>query len=213
MSSIVVHPLIKKFFLILIFSTISAGKFLIADQVSKYFAKNFLLGQQGYYYKITSFFDLVYSWNYGISFGMFSENHTSANYLLIILNSLITIYLWHLAFKARTYQYYQGYCLIIGGALGNLVDRIMHGAVFDFIYFHAGPVGFPAFNLADTFIFLGVMVVLYAHHKESKAIAKAKEEAYNALQKEEANANLDKVMNEEVQRIMKLDAERTQKTI
>jgi len=204
MSLIVVHPLIKKFFLILLFSTISSGKFVIADQVSKYFAKNFLLGQQGYYLKVASFFDLVYSWNYGISFGMFSQNHAYANYIFIVLNSIITIYIWHLAFKARSYRYYQGYCLIVGGALGNLVDRIIHGAVFDFVYFHVGTWGFPAFNLADTFIFLGVIVVLFAHNKEAKEIAKAKEVEYAALQKGTADAALENMMDVEVDRIMKL---------
>jgi len=201
------HPLIKKFFLILLFSVISAGKFIIADQVSKYFAKNFLLGQQGYYFKIASFFDLVYSWNYGISFGMFSQNHAYANYTFIVINSIITLYIWRLAFKARSYRYYQGYCLIVGGALGNLVDRIMHGAVFDFIYFHIGTWGFPVFNLADTFIFLGVIVVLFAHHQEAKEIAKAKEVEYASLQQAIADAALEKIMDDEVERIMKLDAE------
>ena len=211
MSLIFVHPLIKKFFLILFFSIISAGKFVIADQVTKYFAKNFLLGQQGYYFEVTSFFDLVYSWNYGISFGMFSQNHAYANYIFIILNTLITLYIWRLAFNARSYRYYQGYCLIIGGALGNVADRIIHGAVFDFIYFHAGKWGFPAFNLADAFIFLGVVVVLYAHNKEAKEIAKAKEEEYAALQKATANAALETMIDDEVERIMKLGDERVKK--
>ena len=190
MSLIVVPPPIKKFFLILLFSIISSGKYVIADQASKYFAQNFLLGQQGYYYKITSFFDLVYSWNYGVSFGMFSENHSYANYVFIVLNSFITLYVWHLAFTARSYRYYVGYVLIVGGALGNLVDRVIHGAVFDFLYFHIGPYGFPAFNLADTFIFFGVAVVIYAHHKEVKDIAKAKEAEYAAEQLARADAQL-----------------------
>ena len=190
MSLIVVPQPIKKFFLILLLSTISAAKYIVADQVSKYFAKDFLLGQQGYYFKIASFFDLVYSWNYGISFGMFSENHLYANYVFIILNSIITLYVWHLAFTARSYRYYVGYVLIVGGALGNLVDRIVHGAVFDFLYFHIGKYGFPVFNLADTFIFFGVVVVIYAHHKEVKDIAKAKEEEYAAGQLAQADAQL-----------------------
>jgi signal peptidase II len=190
MSLIVVPPPIKKFFLILLFSVISVAKYTVADQVSKYFAKSFLLGQQGYYFEITSFFDLVYSWNYGISFGMFSENHAYANYVFIVLNTLITIYIWHLAFTARSYRYYVGYVLIVGGALGNLIDRIIHGAVFDFIYFHLGKYGFPAFNLADMFIFLGVLVIIYAHKQEVKNIAKAEEEAYAAEQLARADAQL-----------------------
>jgi signal peptidase II len=190
MSLIVVPQPIKKFFLILFFSIIGAGKCIILDQVTKYFAKNFLLGQQGYYFEITSFFDLVYSWNYGISFGMFSENHLYANYIFICLNSIITLYVWHLAFVARSYRYYVGYVLIVGGALGNLIDRIMHGAVFDFLYFHIGKYGFPVFNLADTFIFCGVIIVIYAHYKEVKDIAKAKEEEYAAEQLAMADVQL-----------------------
>ncbi len=209
MSSIVVPQPIKKLFLILLFSTISIGKYVIADQAIKYFARTFLLGQQGYYSEITSFFNLVYSWNYGISFGMFSDNHTYANYVFIGLNSIITLYLWRLVFTARSYRYYTGYCLIVGGALGNLVDRFIHGAVFDFIYFHAGKYGFPAFNLADVFIFFGVIVVLYAHNKEAKEIAKAKEEEYAASQKAMADAKLNAVINDEVDKIIQLDAEKT----
>ena len=95
--------------------------------------------------------------------------------------------------------------------LGNVVDRIIHGAVFDFIYFHAGKWGFPAFNLADAFIFLGVVVVLYAHNKEAKEIAKAKEEEYAALQKATANAALETMIDDEVERIMKLGDARVKK--
>lgn len=205
MSLIVVPPPIKKFFLILLFSTISSGKFILADQLSKYFIRNFLLGQQGYYYQIISVFDLVYSWNYGVSFGMFSENHSYANYAFIIINSFITLYIWHLAFTARSYRYYQGYCLILGGALGNLADRVIHGAVFDFIYLHIGKWGFPVFNFADSFIFIGVLVVLYAHHKESKEIAKQKEAEYAANEKMVSEVKLAAVLADEVDTIMKLN--------
>lgn len=197
MSSIVVPPPIKKFFLILLFSTISSAKYIAADQVSKYFAKNFLLGQNGYFFEVTSFFDLVYSWNYGISFGFFSEHRNYANNVFILLNSIITIYIWYLAFTSRSYKYYVGYVLILGGALGNLVDRLVHGAVFDFLYFHIGKYGFAAFNLADSFIFLGVLVVLYAHRRESKDIAKTQEKEYAENQPAEADSQLASQNNNE----------------
>lgn len=199
MALIELHHQLRKFFLILFFSAVSAGKFMIVDQVAKYLIRNFLLGQQGYYFPVTSFFDLVYSWNYGISFGMFNASHSVANAIFIILNSIITIYIWYLMFKSTTFLYYQGYGLIMGGAIGNLVDRVVHGAVFDFLYFHLGNFGFPAFNLADTFIFLGVALVIYAHYKESKTIAKEKEEDYNPEDKELADAAaLIKRLDEEI---------------
>jgi len=61
-----------------------------------------------------------------------------------------------------------GFALIIGGAVGNVIDRLWHGAVVDFLYFHAGRHGWPAFNLADSAITLGVCLMLWAQFREAR---------------------------------------------
>ena len=76
--------------------------------------------------------------------------------------------------------------------------------MFDFLYFHIGNMAFPAFNLADSFIFIGVVVVIYDMRRESKAIAKEKEAEYSAEDRELAAA---------AERIRQLDAEIAKKNI
>ncbi|MEY3197425.1 MAG: lipoprotein signal peptidase, partial [Pseudomonadota bacterium] len=157
MPLITVHHGIRKFWLVLSLSLIAIVKFTIMDQVTKILVRDFLITQPGNVMHITNWFELVYSWNYGISFGIFSEYHQYTNKIFIGINSFIVLYLWRQMFVVNNWGYYVGYSLIIGGAVGNLVDRVLHGAVFDFLYFHYNDYGFAAFNLADSFIFCGVV--------------------------------------------------------
>jgi len=120
--------------------------------------------------KVNSFFDIVYVWNYGISFGIFKNYYQYSNFALLAVNSLIVAYLFYIQLKCKSVLSFVGYSLVIGGAIGNLVDRILRGAVFDFIYFHYKEFGFPVFNLADSFISIGVMFLLYDHYKTKKMI-------------------------------------------
>ena len=110
---------------------------------------------------ITSFFKFIYTWNYGISFGMFSQYLEYSNYILLVLNSLIIMYLMYILLNTSRPLSIISFNLIIGGAIGNLVDRVLHGAVFDFIYFHYQNYSFPAFNLADSFITIGAILFCY----------------------------------------------------
>lgn len=194
MSSIAVHHELKKFALLLFLSIISTIKYAAIDQLSKWWVKSMLVTKPGYVLHITSFLDLVYSWNHGISFGMFQEYQGSSNKIFLILNAAIILYIWRLLLKVENYKLYVGYSLIIGGAVGNLYDRMAHGAVFDFIYFHYQNFYFPAFNIADSFICIGALIILAEHYKITKAIAKKKEQEYDAN-------------SVEAERIRKLDAE------
>jgi len=140
---------------------------IIFDYISKTWVSHYLKNLPGYTKDFTSFFGFVYSWNYGISFGIFSQYYQYSNLTFIILNCCIVIYLLIVLYKAKTCIQICGYGLIIGGALGNLYDRIQNGAVFDFLYFHLHKYHFPVFNLADTFISLGVAVLLYDIYKHN----------------------------------------------
>ncbi len=105
---------------------------------------------------ITSFFRLVMVWNEGISFGMLQTGTAYMPFALIALALAICTWLFLLARKSGNCFEHSAYGLIVGGALGNVIDRIRFGAVADFFYFHIGDLGWPAFNIADAAICLGV---------------------------------------------------------
>ncbi|MAR79247.1 MAG: signal peptidase II [Rhodospirillaceae bacterium] len=131
---------------------------IILDQISKYIIMNYLNGQ---FETITSFFKLVYVFNTGISFSLFSNN---ASWMPIVFSLVGFIFVLLLIFwlsKAETRFQASGLGLIIGGALGNITDRLIHGAVFDFLDFHLFEYHFPAFNVADISISLGVIMVIF----------------------------------------------------
>ena len=118
---------------------------------------------------VTEFFKLVMVWNHGISFGMLSMPETIMPYILMTLAVAICLLVWHLAGKSACAYERLAYSAIIGGALGNVIDRARFGAVADFFYFHIGTLGWPAFNIADASIFLGVMFLLWRAFFPSRA--------------------------------------------
>lgn len=136
---------------------------IIIDQFSKQFAINSLQEQPNYIYNFAPFLSFVYSWNYGISFGWFSEYYEYSNYAFLVINSFIILYMIYIVYKSETKIVQISICLVIGGALGNLIDRVIKGAVFDFIYFHYNQFSFPAFNMADSFITIGAVIFAYGY--------------------------------------------------
>lgn len=110
-------------------------------------------------------FNLVFLRNDGVSFGMFGG---SAPWALITLALAICGWLLVVFMRSRNRIEAAGCGLIIGGALGNVVDRLRHGAVTDFLDFYVDTVHWPAFNLADTFIFCGVAALLLAGPLEAR---------------------------------------------
>ena len=115
--------------------------------------------------KIFPFLNLVPVWNSGISFGMFDQSGEFGRltFTLIGLGFGLSIPIitsnWNNLEKI-------GAGFISGGALGNALDRIIHGKVIDFIDFHWYGFHFPTFNFADTFISLGVVTLLFASFKK-----------------------------------------------
>ena len=107
----------------------------------------------------TSILDLVLTCNPGVSFGMF--NHAGLGSLVFSLAAALIIaglIVW--LGRVRTTFLAVSIGMIIGGAIGNLIDRLRFGAVIDFLYFHVGSWYWPAFNLADSAICLGVAAML-----------------------------------------------------
>jgi len=143
----------KRIFIIAIVSLVT----LLLDQASKKITLEFLNSHKIHIYKINSFLNFVEIWNKGISFGIFSEYNLSP-ILFICVSSVILILM--LCLMTNINPIIQG--MIVGGAIGNLIDRSRFGQVFDFIDFHILGWHYPAFNLADSFIVISVILILIA---------------------------------------------------
>ena len=109
---------------------------------------------------VTPFFNLVLVWNRGISFGMFSNESMAGVWILSILALVIVGFLINWLRRAESKRVAISLGLIIGGALGNVIDRAVHSAVLDFLDFYIGPVRWPAFNAADSFITVGAILLI-----------------------------------------------------
>jgi signal peptidase II len=109
---------------------------------------------------VTPFLNLVMVWNRGVSFGMLNSAGALAPWLLSGLALAVVIEL--LVWLRRTEHWLNaiGIGLVIGGALGNVVDRLRYGAVVDFLDFHAAGYHWPAFNVADAAICIGAGVIV-----------------------------------------------------
>lgn len=110
---------------------------------------------------VTEFFRLVMVWNQGVSFGMLGTGAAYMPWVLVALALAIAAVLWRLGLKSPHRFEHIGYGMVIGGALGNVIDRLRFRAVADFFYFHVGEHGWPAFNVADMAICAGVALLLW----------------------------------------------------
>jgi signal peptidase II len=137
---------------------------LVADQLSKYVIVEQVMRPEGVIgtpyltskiIPLIPFFQLRMSWNEGISFSMFNsgESHTVAILLVVQIAVSLVLIWWLRSLESRWLQVACG--LVIGGALGNVIDRAMFGAVADFLDFYVGDWHFPTFNMADSCISIG----------------------------------------------------------
>ena len=109
---------------------------------------------------VTSFFNLVVWWNKGVSFSLLGHNNVVSPYVLVAMSLAISAILARLATRTTVSAERVGYAMVIGGALANVIDRLRYGAVVDFLYFHIDELGWPAFNVADSSICVGVGLLL-----------------------------------------------------
>ena len=122
----------------------------------KYIVFNFIDLFQ--FIKITNFLDLTHIHNFGVSFGLFSG--TIPSLVLIFIGLFVTAFVIYLYINSRDTLERWGLFIIICGAIGNIVDRSINGYVIDFLYLHINQYYWPAFNFADIYISLGIIMII-----------------------------------------------------
>ena len=134
---------------------------LVADQTSKLgllFAYDLPLNEP---VVLAPFLELIVVWNRGISYGLFQQHTDLGRWILlgISLAAAVGLSLWMARTPSRFLAAALG--LIVGGAIGNAIDRLAYGAVFDFVHFHIGGFSWYVFNIADAAIVAGVIGLIY----------------------------------------------------
>jgi signal peptidase II len=146
-----------------------AALMVVLDQLSKWWIVEKLFRPDGItetpFYtsmriELVPVFDLVMAWNRGVSFGIFNNAGSWNAVLLPLLSAVIVLFLlrWMATAESRVVAAALG--LIVGGATGNVVDRLRWGAVADFLDFHVGAWHWPAFNVADSAITVGAVLLV-----------------------------------------------------
>jgi signal peptidase II len=147
------------------FGIIAAIVTLIADQASKLWLLNVFDIARRAPVRVTPFFDLVLAWNIGISFGWLQNDGQAAQLSLMLIKAVAVVLLAIWMARSHTILATVALGMIIGGAVGNAIDRLAYGAVVDFALLHAEIGGHTfnwyVFNLADVAIVAGVAALLY----------------------------------------------------
>lgn len=147
---------------------ISLFVFLLDILSKNFIQKKIIYGEQ---VEITSFLSIVHFQNTGAAFSFLSDQGGWQRYFLIAISLLAVLYIpWLINQYKKNILIVIGLLLILGGAIGNLYDRISYGYVIDFIYLHIAEFYWPAFNVADSAISLGVLLFLYGSFKNYKKI-------------------------------------------
>jgi len=122
---------------------------------------------------MSKFLNIHLIWNEGIAFGLFSFQKSNLyNFLTFIIIIVILIIIF-MTFKSKGLKKYS-FLMILGGAIGNVFDRIIYNAVPDFIDFHIGEFHWFIFNIADVFISLGIIFMIFLELIDNNEINKVK---------------------------------------
>ena len=136
-----------------------AAAVIVLDQASKWWILASVM-RPPRVIEVAPFFNLVMGWNRGVSFGLFNSDSPLNLWLLPLvvvgITAMLLVWLW----RAEQAWVGIGIGLVVGGAIGNLVDRLRFGAVADFLDFHAFGWHWPAFNVADSGITIGAAIIL-----------------------------------------------------
>ncbi len=143
---------------------------IVLDQLTKWWITAVVM-QPPQRIPVLPFFDLVLTWNRGISFGMFNSGSPYNNWLLSAVALIIVAVLGVWLKRAEAKLTATALGLIIGGAIGNVIDRVHLGAVIDFLDLHLAGYHWPAFNIADSAITIGAILLIgesmFAHRQNS----------------------------------------------
>ena len=134
---------------------------IIIDQCTKIYVSNLMFINNFSSLKLLPFLDIVFVRNTGISFGMFSEGGLVGRYFFSAFSITVGSFLIFLSILTEKKLVCLGLCLISSGAIGNAIDRIYFGGVIDFIDIFVYNFHWPAFNFADIFITIGVIILLF----------------------------------------------------
>ncbi|MFP4097730.1 MAG: signal peptidase II [Alphaproteobacteria bacterium] len=147
------------------------SKWMIMEKITRPFASDVSFFQwymqdaeivHGSSIYITPFFNIVLAWNTGVSFSLFNQIGSSGPFILSAVALIIVCIFIYLLTKAAHFSYALGYALVIGGALGNVIDRLRFGAVIDFLDIHLYGYHWPAFNVADIAVVSGIGILIFA---------------------------------------------------
>ncbi|MBI4190004.1 MAG: lipoprotein signal peptidase [Betaproteobacteria bacterium] len=133
---------------------------VVLDQLSKFAMTRVLASGNGI--EVTPFLNLVLVYNRGAAFSLLSSASGWQNGLFIVIALAAAVWIvWLLRRHANERLFCTALSLILGGAVGNLIDRVLFGAVVDFLDFHAAGWHWPAFNLADSSITIGALLLIW----------------------------------------------------
>jgi len=163
----------KKFYIS--FSIVSLIYFL--DRLSKIYVIQLDKNNLGSEIFNSTYLNIVLIWNKGIAFGLLSFNESHLYNILSLIISIIVVILVIMSLKSQGFKRYS-LLMIVGGALGNLHDRIFFNAVPDFIDFHVGNFHWFIFNVSDIFITLGVIGMIILELVENKTEKKNNDKKY-----------------------------------
>ena len=142
----------------------------ILDRLSKLYILKLVENNNSVDIYVNSFLNLYLVWNKGIAFGLLSFNESYFYNLITILIALVTFVIFIMIYRSNNFNVYF-LLFIIGGSLGNLYDRLYYSAVPDFIDFHINNIHWFIFNVADIFISIGVICLIFVEiffNKENK---------------------------------------------
>jgi signal peptidase II len=143
---------------------IAAAIALVADQGSKLFmlyGAGFAQMSPGMAVPVLPFFNLVMVWNPGISYGLFPASGRIGTIALVAISILVVGFLVWWLWRSTSPWLTAGFGLIVGGALGNVIDRLVYGKVADFFHFYGFGYDWYIFNIADVAITLGAIAIIY----------------------------------------------------
>ena len=153
----------NKFFI----SLIIISSLFIVDRITKLLILNFSENHQNFNIEINNYLNFIIVWNEGIGFGLLSSNSNIIYNIVTVLIVIINIIIFYLMINSQGLKFYS-FLLILGGALGNLFDRIYYSAVPDFIDLNYNDFHWFIFNVADIFITVGIICLICAEFLDYK---------------------------------------------